>query len=131
MAILSPPSPAPEYPHHDGRRVAFISEMPIIPLMLIFSILAIITVSFLYLQTFNTLASQGVIINDLERERGKLILENEVWNMRISRLKSLDIIHEQSAVKSMVNVDPKEVEFIQLQEKSQAPERESSTRPSD
>lgn len=117
MAILSPPNPAPAYPKSVSKHTLAWSDIPIIPLVLIISIITIVVFSLLYLQTFNTLASQGVIINDLERERGKLILENEVWNMRISRLKSLDIIHEQPVVKSMVNVNPKEVEFIQLKEK--------------
>ena len=129
MATLAPPPQAPVFSHHEESQSVSISEIPLIPLLLIISILSIVVFSFLYLRTFNTLSSQGVIINDLERKRVKLILENEVWNMRISRLKSLDVIHEQPVVKSMVSVDPKEVQFISVPEKNRSKVLEPSTRP--
>ena len=69
---------------------------------------------FLYLSGFNQIASQGVIINDLERERSQLIIENEVWNMRMSRLKSMDVIEKQEVVRQMPFIDPSEIEFVDL-----------------
>ncbi|MDP3976248.1 MAG: hypothetical protein Q8P95_05030 [bacterium] len=70
--------------------------------------------SFFYLSEFNQVASQGVIINSLERERAKLIIENEVWNMRIARLKSLDVIEMQDVVQRLPIIDPAEIEFVDL-----------------
>lgn len=77
--------------------------------------LGIAALSFLYLLAFNQIASQGIVIIDLERERNKLLLENEVWNMRISKLKSLDVIEKQKVVKQMETVNPAEIQFIQDQ----------------
>lgn len=68
----------------------------------------------MYLSAFNQISSQGVFINQLERARSELIIENEVWNMRIAKLKSMDVIEEQDVVYRMPNVDPAEIEFINL-----------------
>ena len=77
-------------------------------------VMLIATLCFLYLSEFNIIASQGVIINDLEHQRSELIIENEVWNMRIAQLKSMDVIEQQEVVKRMVTIDPAEIEFIDL-----------------
>lgn len=69
---------------------------------------------FLYLSEFNDISSQGVLINRLERERSELMIENEVWNMRIARLKSLDVIEKQDVVRRMEFIRPEEVEFVDL-----------------
>ena len=74
-------------------------------------------VCFLYLSEFNNIATQGVIINDLERARSRLIIENEVWNMRIAQLKSMDVIEHQDVVRKMPSIDPAELEFIDLDRK--------------
>lgn len=74
-------------------------------------------VCFLYLSEFNNIATQGVIINDLERARSRLIIENEVWNMRIAQLKSMDVIEHQDVVKKMPSINPAELEFIDLDRK--------------
>lgn len=79
-----------------------------------FLVLFISFVSFLYLSEFNAIATQGVVINDLERDRSRLIIENEVWNMRIAKLKSMDVIGEQAVVKRMPTIDPSEIEFVDL-----------------
>ena len=71
-------------------------------------------VCFFYLAEFNNIATQGVIINELERKRSRLIIENEVWNMRIAQLKSMDVIQHQDVVKKMPPVSPAELEFIDL-----------------
>ena len=86
-------------------------------------VLIIMGTSFLYLSEFNDIASQGVIISELESERNRLIIENEVWNMRIAQLKSLDVIEQQPVVKRMITINPAEIEFINLEK--QASEAES------
>jgi hypothetical protein len=82
--------------------------------LLVFLGFLIFTTCFLYLSEFNLISSQGVFINNLERERSELIIQNEVWNMRIAQLKSMDVIQHQDVVKRMQTIDPSEVEFINL-----------------
>lgn len=82
--------------------------------LMISLVFLIFTTCFLYLSEFNKISSQGVVINDLERERSELIIENEVWNMRIAQLKSMDVIEHQDVVRKMPTVDPAEIEFINL-----------------
>jgi hypothetical protein len=77
----------------------------------------IILLCFFYLSEFNAISSQGVIINDLESERNELIIANEVWNMRIAQLKSMDVIQHQDVVQRMVTISPSEIEFINLDQK--------------
>lgn len=72
----------------------------------------------MYLDEFNDIATQGVIINSLEIDRSRLIIQNEVWNMRIAQLKSLDVIEQQSVVNRMPTIDPAEIEFINLDQKA-------------
>ncbi|MDF2379369.1 MAG: hypothetical protein P1V18_04070 [Candidatus Gracilibacteria bacterium] len=82
----------------------------------------IVGTCFLYLSEFNNIASQGVIINDLERSRSELIIQNEVWNMRIARLKSLDVIEQQDVVKSMEFIGPEDLEFVDLDNREEESE---------
>lgn len=77
-----------------------------------FLILSIVVLSLLYLSQFNELSSQGVLIERLERQRSQQIIENEVWNMRMARLKSLDLIEQQKVVQMMSEITPEELEFI-------------------
>lgn len=86
--------------------------------IILFLTFTIMLTAFLYLSTFNDLSSQGVIINELEAKRSELIIENEVWNMRIAQLKSLDVIERQQVVKRMPQVDPAEIEFVNLSSSS-------------
>lgn len=85
----------------------------------VFLISMICFTCFLYLSAFNHISTQGVIINELERSRSELIIENEVWNMRIAQLKSLDVIDQQDVVNRMPTVDPAEIEFIDLDRQNQ------------
>ena len=78
--------------------------------LIVFNVL----LGFFYLSEFNAISTQGVIINDLENQRNELIIENEVWNMRIANLKSMDVIQQQSVVKRMVSIDPAEIEYVDL-----------------
>jgi hypothetical protein len=79
-----------------------------------FLVALIFATCFLYLSEFNNISSQGVFINDLEQERSELIIQNEVWNMRIAQLKSMDVIEHQDVVRRMQTIDPSEIEFINL-----------------
>jgi hypothetical protein len=67
-------------------------------------VLAIVALSILFLAEFNNLATQGVIIEELEYKRNSLLVENEVWRMRNSQLKSLDVLTGQEVIKSMADV---------------------------
>lgn len=82
--------------------------------VMFFLVFGIFVVCFLYLSEFNAISSQGVVINDLESERSELIIENEVWNMRIAQLKSMDVIQHQDVVRKMQAIDPAEIEFVDL-----------------
>ncbi|GEM_PF-5979481 len=74
----------------------------------------IVTVSFLYLSSFNEIASQGGIIHNLELKRSELMRESETWNQRITNLKSLDVIEQQDTVKKMPTINPSEIQFIEI-----------------
>lgn len=84
----------------------------------LFLILSIGMLSLLYLSGFNHISSQGVVIGELESKRSKLIIENEVWNMRVAKLKSLDVIEQQDIVKKMPSIDPREIEFLDASTKN-------------
>ncbi|MDP2691075.1 MAG: hypothetical protein Q8O95_01560 [bacterium] len=77
-------------------------------------VILLLSTFFLYLSQFNHISSQGVIINELEQGRSELIVENEVWNMRIAKLKSMDVIEKQDVIRRMVTIDPSEIEFVNL-----------------
>ena len=79
-------------------------------LIVIFLFFGVIGISILYLAAFNQIATQGVIIDQLESKRSDLIVENEVWRMRIAQQSSLDIITHQPIVEKMVGVT--EVQYV-------------------
>jgi hypothetical protein len=64
-----------------------------------------------YLVEFNKISTVGIQIDDLKDVRDDFIVENEVWNMRIANLKSLDVIQSQDVISKMVNVT--DVEFLE------------------
>lgn len=115
MATISPKKRPLEVPQQKKRRPGKVKVF-----VLNFYTLCTVLILFiagtclLYLETFNDIASQGVIINEIEQRRSKLIIENEVWNMRIAKLKSMDVIEQQDVVYRMPIVDPAEIEFIDL-----------------
>jgi len=76
------------------------------------TIVLVCVVSLLYLAEFNEIATEGVIIDSLKSQRDRLIIENEVWNMRISDVKSLDVIQSTGKVRGMVFVD----EFLYIKD---------------
>ena len=73
-------------------------------LIFVFMVFGIIGISILYLSQFSHLTSQGVILEELEYKRNKLMMENEGWRLRITQLSSLDVVTERDIVKSMPNV---------------------------
>jgi hypothetical protein len=80
-------------------------------LIVVVLVFAIVGVSVLYLAEFNNLATQGVIIDELEIKRNRLVIENEVWRMRIAELMSLDVIKNQEVVQAMADV--KDVQYVE------------------
>ena len=64
-----------------------------------------------YLVEFNKISTFGIQIDDLKSVRDKSIVENEVWNMRIANLKSLDVIQNQDVINRMINIT--DIEFLE------------------
>jgi hypothetical protein len=89
-----------------SRRIYISSNAFIVMLIIL-----VVIVSMLYLVEFNKISTMGIIIDDLKDVRDDYIIENEVWNMRIANLKSLDVIQNQDVIRRMVDID--EVEFIE------------------
>jgi hypothetical protein len=75
--------------------------------------MAIVVLSILYLAEFNKLATDGVILDQLEAQRKRLITENEDWKSKITQLRSLDVIENQPAVEGMTDVE--EVIYVDLE----------------
>lgn len=116
MATISIPKQPIGLPPQDNKRAKSKTKKIVLNIYTLMMVLAgaIFMTCFLYLSEFNKISSQGVIINDLERERTELIIQNEVWNMRIAQLKSMDVIEHQDVVRRMQTIDPAEIEFIDL-----------------
>jgi hypothetical protein len=75
---------------------------------------AIVILSIFYLAEFNKLATDGVILDQLEAQRKRLITENEDWKSKITQLRSLDVIENQPVIAGMLDVG--EVIYVNLDE---------------
>jgi hypothetical protein len=62
-------------------------------------------VSLIYLLYANKNATKGYVIKNLEKERTKLILEAEKWDMQIAKAKSLDSLKNNPLVANMVKYE--------------------------
>ena len=118
MATIAPQHHQVHLPYQEKKKSKIKLRSFGLPHLMLFLFISICGLSLFYLSEFNHIASQGVVINDLERDRSRLMIENEVWNMRMAKLKSLDVIEHQEVVKKMQSIDPKEIEFVDLAEKA-------------
>ena len=89
------------------KRMQISSQLTI---SLLFS--ALVILSILYLAEFSKLATDGVILDELEARRKRVITENEDWKAKITQLRSLDVVENQPTVKQMKPVD--EVIYVHL-----------------
>lgn len=69
------------------------------------TIVLVAIISLVYLAHANRNATKGYALKSLELRRSKLITENEVWDMQIAKVKSLNSIQNDPKVLSMVKAD--------------------------
>jgi len=59
----------------------------------------------IFLSHSNRNATKGYALKNLEIQRLELLTENEVWDMEISQVKSLDSIQSDPKILSMIKAD--------------------------
>lgn len=62
-------------------------------------------ISLAYLVHSNRNATRGYALKTLELERSKLLMENEVWDMDIAKVKSLEALQNDPKIQRMVRAD--------------------------
>lgn len=65
----------------------------------------IVVISLIFLSHSNRNATKGYALKNLEMQRLQLLTENEVWDMEISQVKSLDSIQSDPKILSMVKAE--------------------------
>lgn len=68
-------------------------------------IVLVALISLAYLANANRNATKGYALKNLEYERSRLLTENEVWDMEIAQVQSLNTIQNDPKIKSMVSID--------------------------
>lgn len=79
-------------------------EVGITSLVLVIVVL-IGMISLVYLAHSNRNATRGYALKTLELRRSKLLMENEVWDMEIAQVKSLETLQNDPKIRSMVRAD--------------------------
>jgi len=69
------------------------------------TIILVAIISLVYLAHANRNATKGYALKNLELRRSHLLTENEVWDMQIAQVKSLNSIQSDPKVTSMVKAD--------------------------
>jgi|GEM_PF-392672 len=69
------------------------------------TIILVAIVSLVYLAHANSNATKGYALKNLELRRAQLLTENEVWDMQISQIKSLQALQSDPKIRSMVKAD--------------------------
>lgn len=69
------------------------------------TIILVAVISLVYLAHANRNATKGYALKSLELRRSRLLTENEVWDMQIAEVKSLNSIQSDPKVTSMVKAD--------------------------
>jgi len=64
-------------------------------------VVLIAVISLIFLSHSNRNATKGYALKNLEMQRLQLLTENEVWDMEISQIKSLDSIQSDPKILSM------------------------------
>ncbi len=73
---------------------------------LLFVIITLVTlISLVYLANANRNATKGYALKNLELKRTNLLTENEVWDMEIARVQSLESIQKDPQIQKMVKAN--------------------------
>ncbi len=73
---------------------------------LLFVVVALVAiVSFLYLAHANRNATKGYSLKSLEQQRGHLMVQNEILDMQIAQIRSLDALQNDPKILSMRRAD--------------------------
>ena len=70
-----------------------------------FTIILVAIISLVYLAHANRNATKGYALKSLELKRTQLLTENEVWDMQISQVKSLQTLQNDPKIQRMVKAD--------------------------
>jgi hypothetical protein len=70
-----------------------------------FTIILVAIVSLVYLAHANRNATKGYALKNLELKRSQLITENEVWDMQIAQVKSLQALQNDPKISMMVKAE--------------------------
>ncbi len=70
-----------------------------------FTIILVAIISLVYLAHANRNATKGYALKNLELKRSQLITENEVWDMQIAQIKSLQALQNDPKIRTMVKAD--------------------------
>ena len=70
-----------------------------------FTIILVAVISLVYLAHANRNATKGYALKNLELRRSQLLTENEVWDMQIAQVKSLQALESDPKIRSMVKAD--------------------------
>ena len=79
-------------------------EVGITSLVLV-TIVLIAIISLVYLAHSNRNATKGYALKNLELRRSRLLTENEVWDMQIAQVKSLETIQNDPKILSMMRAE--------------------------
>ena len=69
------------------------------------TIILVAIISLVYLAHSNRNATKGYALKSLELRRSRLLTENEVWDMQIAQVKSLQAISSDPKILSMTKAD--------------------------
>jgi len=70
-----------------------------------FTIILVAIISLVYLAHANRNATKGYALKNLELKRSQLITENEVWDMQIAQVKSLQALQNDPKIRIMVKAE--------------------------
>lgn len=70
-----------------------------------FTIILVAIISLVYLAHANRNATKGYALKNLELRRSQLLTENEVWDMQIAQVKSLQALQNDPKIRTMVKAD--------------------------
>ena len=70
-----------------------------------FTIILVAIISLVYLAHANRNATKGYALKSMELRRSRLLTENEVWDMQIAQVKSLQALQSDPKIRAMVKAD--------------------------
>ena len=73
--------------------------------LIAFTIIMVAIISLVFLAHANRNATKGYALKSLELRRSQLLTENEVWDMQIAQVKSLQAIESDPKILSMTSPD--------------------------